>query len=307
MPIKTLKIHRLKWINISSLSGEDVKYLEKKFRFHPLDLKDCLEGVQQPKMDVYRNYLFMIFHFPVFDSEKQRVSIRSLNVFLGKNFLITITSDSDELLGDLFSKMRKTAKRAIRHDPFKNNAGYLLYKIIDSRYHKSLPVINEMAHYLNEVEEEVYSNRNKEATANLAIIRRNILNLRSILEPQLKMVDKLVNIKNPALSDKLPVYFDDVHDYLANMWSALENYRDTIDSLYNTNESFINQKTNEVIKTLTIISVALLPMTLIASIYGMNVEGLPFAEHPIGLWLVFLLMAGIVFGTIYFARKNDII
>ncbi|MCH7492042.1 magnesium transporter CorA family protein [Patescibacteria group bacterium] len=307
MPIKSLKIHRLKWINISSLSGEDVKYLEKNFRFHPLDLKDCLEGVQQPKLDIYRDYLFIIFHFPIFDPEKQRISIQSLNVFLGTNYLITITRDSDELLGDIFSKMRKTAKRVVRYDQLKNNSGYLLYKIIDSRYHKSLPIINEMGRYLDEVEEEVYSNKNKEVTLNLAVIRRNIFNLRRILEPQLKMVEKLVNIKNPAIADKLPVYFDDVHDYLVNMWSALENYRDTIDSLYNTNESFINQKTNEVIKMLTIISVALLPMTLIASIYGMNVEGLPFAEHPIGLWLIFLLMAGIVFGSIYFAKKNDII
>lgn len=307
MPVQTLKIHKLTWVHISSLQERDVLFLEDNFHFHHLDMKDCLEGVQRPKLDTYRSYLFMIFHFPSYDAEIRRVGIRSLNVFLGKDFLVTITNEPDEYLDEHYKKLETKAQKNLPFDPFKNSAAYLLYKIIDERYHKSLPVVNDIARHLNEVEEDVYSNRNKDATTNLAVIRRNILSLRRIMEPQLKMVDRLVNIDNAAVPPKLQVYLDDVHDYLENMWAAMENYRDTVDSLYNTNESFINQRTNEVIKALTVISVALLPMTLVASIYGMNVTGLPFADHPIGVWLIFALMAGMVFGAIYFARRNNII
>ena len=307
MAFKSIKMKRLRWIYISPITRKDIVYLEKNFNFHPLDLKDCREGVQRPKLDIYKDYLFMIFHFPVFDKQTRRVGVKSLNIFMGNNFIITLTNNKIKFLDEYYAKLEGLVKRHLPFDPLKNNSSYMLYKIIDKLYHKDLPVINEIGYYLREVEEEVYSDKNKSATKNLAIIRRNVLNLRRLLEPQLKMVDRLVNMKTSLISERLSVYYDDVHDYLENMWAVLESYRDTLDSLYNSNESLINQKTNEVIKILTIISVALLPMTLVASIYGMNVEGLPFADHPIGLWVIFLLMGAMVGVSIYIAKKNNMI
>ncbi len=307
MPPKVVQLHKLRWIHINPITDGDIGYLEEHFPFHPLDLKDCREGVQRPKLDIYQEYLFMILHFPTFERQKRRVGILSLNVFLGKDYIITASSAPGDFLEDYFKNFRERAKDGATYDALENSPGYLLYKVLDNLFHEHLPVINDIGVSLNEVEEEVYSDSNKEATTNLAIIRRNILTLRRTLEPQLKMVDKLVHMRQPFFNEKLAVYFDDVHDYMENMWTALESYRDALDSLYNTNESLINQKTNEVIKTLTVISVALLPMTLVASIYGMNVEGLPFADHPIGVWVVFFILAGIVMGSIYFAKRNKII
>ncbi|MFA5134288.1 MAG: magnesium transporter CorA family protein [Patescibacteria group bacterium] len=307
MPIKFNKIYNLRWVHITDITDEDIEYLEENFKFHPLDIKDCREGVQRPKLDIYSGYLFMIYHFPIYDERTRRVHVSSLNVFLGIDYLITLTTEPDKSLNDYFARMQKKVKRGFKFDELKNNPAYLLYKIIDMRYRQSFSVINVVAEQLSVVEEEVYSSRNKAATTNLAIIRRNILNLRRLLEPQIKMIDRLVHLKGQLIPDRLSVYYDDVHDYIENTWAAFEGYRDTVDGLYSTNESMINQKTNEVIKTLTLISVALLPMTLVASIYGMNVEGLPFADHPIGLWVVFVLMGCIVLTSIYFARRNNMI
>jgi magnesium transporter len=307
MAIRIAKMLRFRWISICSITEEDIGYLEKHFCFHHLDYKDCYEGVQRPKLDVYKYYLFMIFHFPTFDERTRRVGIRSLNVFLGKNYIVTLSSQKDKYLQGYFLRARKQKRPSVPYHSLINLSGYKLYKILDIEYRKSLRVINEIGRGLSEVEEEVFLEKNKQVTKNLAIIRRNILNLRRILDPQIKMIDRLVNMKSKLVPEALSVYFDDVHDYLENMWSALDNYRDTINGLYDTNESFINQKTNHVIKMLTVISVALLPVTLIASIYGMNVTGLPLANHPIGLWMVFVIMAGIVAGSIYFAKKKKII
>lgn len=304
MALKSLTMKKLRWIYISPITKKDLALLEKDFNFHPLDLKDCREGVQQPKIDIYKEYLFMIFHFPVFDKQTRRVGIRSLNIFIGNNFIITLTNNKIKFLDEYYAKLERLVKERLSFDPLKNNSSYMLYKIIDQLFHKHLPAINDIGYYISDVEEEVYSDKNKEATRNLAIIRRNILNLRRLLAPQLKILDRLVDLRATFIPEKLSVYYDDVDDYLENMWSTLESYGDALDSLYNTNESLINQKTNEVIKTLTIISVALLPMTLVASIYGMNVTGLPFANHPIGLWVIFVLMGAIVLGSIYLAKKN---
>jgi len=307
MAIKIATMERMRWVNISPITEKDIGYLGKEFHFHPLDLADCREGSQRSKLDVYRWYLFMILHFPIFDKETRRVGFRSLNVFVGRNYLVTATNDTINRLNDYFQKTEKRIEGQSGKDPLRGSSSFLLYKIIDMLYRRTLPVINEIGHYLSTTEEEIFSGHNKEATADLAIVRRNILNLRRILEPQLKMVDRLVNMKTVVHSEKLSVYYDDVHDYMENMWSILGNYQDTVNGLYSTNESMVNQKTNEVIKILTLISVALLPMTLIASIYGMNVEGLPFADHPIGLWIIFLLMVGIVWAAIYIAKKNRLI
>ena len=301
------KLPNLNWTHICPIREEDIGYLEKNYNFHHLDIKDCREGVQRPKIDIYQDYIFAIFHFPTYNKKKRRVNIKSLNVFVGKDFLITLSPERDRFLESLSLRARQKTSKKISPDIMANGSAYLLYKILDVLYRKYLPLINKIGHQVNHIEEEVYSGKNKIANLDLAISRRNIINLRRIIEPQLKILSKLVHMDSKVISSSLSIYFDDVDDYIENMWAALENLRESVDGLYNTNESFINQRTNEVIKVLTIISVALLPLTLIASIYGMNVVGLPFADHPTGLWIIFFLMGGMVAGSIYFAKKNNMI
>ncbi len=301
------KLPQASWIHISPIQEDDIIYLEKNYQFHHLDIKDCKEGVQRPKIDIYKDYIFVIFHFPVYNKKKRRVNIKSLNVFLGKDYLITLSTERDRFLESLSLKARHRTNKKISPEIMENGPAFLLYKILDVLYRKYLPLINKIGNHISLIEDEVFSGKNKAANLNLAIRRRNILNIRRLLEPQLRILDKLVEMRNEIIPDNLSTYFDDVDDYVENMWSALDNYRETVDGLYNTNESFINQKTNEVIKVLTLISVALLPLTLIASIYGMNVVGLPFAGHPIGLWIIFFLMGGMVAASIYFAKKNKMI
>ncbi|XOU94034.1 MAG: magnesium transporter CorA family protein [Candidatus Kerfeldbacteria bacterium] len=307
MARQVANLPKLNWVHISPVTGEDIGFLEKNYKFHHLDLKDCREGVQRPKIDIYKDYLFIIFHFPIYNKKTKKVNIKPLNVFLGRNFLITLSGDKDRFLENLILRTRKKINKKISQDILDGSSGYLLYKILDVLFRKTLPVVNKIGNQLAVVEHEVYTGKNKEATRDLAISRRNILNLRRILDPQLKIMDKIVEMRNDFLTEVLSTYFDDVDDYIENMWSALDNYREVVDGLYNTNESFINQKTNQVIQVLTIISVALLPLTLIASIYGMNVTGLPFANHPIGIWIIFIVMGGMVAGSIYFAKKNKMI
>ncbi|MDP2684310.1 MAG: magnesium transporter CorA family protein [bacterium] len=307
MAPRIAKLPKLNWTHISPILEEDIGYLEKNYKFHYLDIKDCREGVQRPKMDIYKHYIFAIFHFPIYNKKKKRVNIKSLNVFVGKDFLITLSPEKDRFLESLSLRARQKTSKQLSSDITDNGAAFLLYKILDVLYRKYLPLINKIGNQISHIEDEVYSGKNKIANLDLAISRRNIINLRRILEPQLKIMSKLVHMDNKVISSSLSIYFDDIDDYIENMWAALGNHRESVDGLYDTNESFINQRTNEVIKVLTIISVALLPLTLIASIYGMNVVGLPFADHPTGLWIIFFLMGGMVAGSIYFAKKNNMI
>ncbi|MFC1663279.1 magnesium transporter CorA family protein [Patescibacteria group bacterium] len=307
MSVQIARANKLKWTYIERASNRDIEYLRDKFQFHPLDLKDCLSKTQRPKIDVYPAYLFLVFHFPRYDREKRRVESQQLNIFVGRNYVVTVSGPRLPVLAEYYSQWKEKTSKKLIYNKLKNNSGYLLYKIISELFDESLPVIDIIGLYINKVEEDVYSEDSRNAAHEIAVVRRNVMNFRSLLEPQIPIIDKLVNIRKTFLSRDLSVYYDDVHDYIEKTSMTLNNYREIIANLHDTNESIISQRTNDVMKTLTMISVALLPLTLMASIYGMNITGLPFADHPFGLWVVFGIMFIFVVVTVIVSRKKNLI
>ena len=155
------------------------------------------------------------------------------------------------------------------------------------------------------VEQDIFGGeQDTNVVKKLAINRRNILNFRRIIDPQRYLIANLSHTRKPFLNEKTSLYFDNINDYLSKLWSIVETYRDTVNGLHVTTESLINQRTNKVIGVLTTISVALLPFTVLSSIYGMNIVGLPYAQNPLGVWLMFLGLAALVFITIVVMRKK---
>jgi len=304
---KTLTIHNVTWHHIEKTSAKDIQYLAEEFHFHPLDLQDCYSVSQRPKIDTYPNYLFLVFHFPLYDQKRNRIRAYELNVFIGKGYLITLTQDVIPLLAEYFSELQEKGKREPKLDRLKNSPGYLLYKVLDLLFGNVVRVLDTMSQMIVDTEEEVYSDETKQAAKDIGIVRRNVMNLRRHIQPQVGMLGQLVNMNASFLPKTLSVYFDDVHDNLERMWSMIETYKENIDGLHNTNESLINQKTSEVVKLLTIISVAFLPLTLLTGIYGMNITGLPYAEHPGAIFLFFGIALLFVGAIIYFSRRKDLI
>ena len=136
--------------------------------------------------------------------------------------------------------------------------------------------------------------QNTEIVKELAIYRRNILSLRRMIDPQRYLMANLSHIRKPFLNEETSLYYDDINDYLNKVWAIIDTYRDTIQGLHVTVESLITQRTNKVISALTVISVGLLPFTVLASIYGMNITGLPFATNPLWVWGMFGVLAALL-------------
>lgn len=104
MAIKKAKANRLTWTYIDRVSNRDIEYLRSNFKFHPLDLKDCMSKTQRPKVDSYSNYLFLVFHFPKYDREKRRVESHQLNVFVGDKFVVTVSSSHLPVLAEYYNQ-----------------------------------------------------------------------------------------------------------------------------------------------------------------------------------------------------------
>ncbi len=306
MARKIIKFNKTTWVNIDDFTVAEREFLKKEYDFHPLDLKDCFELEQNPKLDIYDDYVFLILHFPQFNKSLNRISFDPVAVFLGKDFVITIHQKFKKMK-KIFYLCQQNAK--IKKDFLDFGADYALYKLIYYFLSESNePIINNLKKRIKDIEVAIYEDKKrKRSVREIAIVRRNILNLRSLVEPQKFVLKSLSLLNNSAIiSPDLKVYFDDINDYISRVWMITSNHKELLDGLNETNESLISYQTNQIITTLTVISVALLPLTLFSSVYGMNIS-LPFAHHPGVVWAMFAAIFLIIFVIlIYLKKKNKV-
>ncbi|MDP3995292.1 MAG: magnesium transporter CorA family protein [Patescibacteria group bacterium] len=302
--MKSITHNKITWRHFDDNSTATIKALEKDFEFHKLDMEDVSSGPQQPKTDFYKNYLFAIFHFPGYNKEEERIHVFELDVFLGPDYVITVSKGDSGALKDICSQIENDDE--FREEMMGEGAGFFLYKLVDALTETSWSVIRKISSQMGDIEEEIYSEETGKRTVwRIALIRRNLIRLRRILNPQLVVLASLVHADMPYLKKELSLYFDDVQDTLNRLQAITSGNVEVMNTLHNVNESLISQRTNEVIKLLTLISVSLLPMTLLTGFYGMNVEALPFVGHPNIVWLIFgALFAIILVFLVIFKRKD---
>ena len=306
MAIRIIKQKNLTWANIDKVDEEALKYLMENYNFHHLDLEDLQSEAQTPKLDVYKNYLFVVLQFPTWQLHSRTISTQEIDMFLGDEYLITIQhTKSKEMKNFFFRCMRN---RKIKSDWMNKSSGYLLNRIIESLFSNSEPILNNMGRQISKLEEEVFSKEPDVKTVReLAIHRRNILNFRRIIDPQRYLISNLTHTRKPFLDESLTLYFNNINDYLSKIWSIIENYKETVDGIHVTVESLIARRTNRVVATLTAISVALLPLTLLSGIYGMNIDNLPFAHNPLYVWIMFLSLATFISVILIILRKKRLL
>ena len=195
--------------------------------------------------------------------------------------------------------------RKIKAEWMKKDSGYLLYHLLESFFRQSRPLLNRLGKELSSIEKEIFSGRqNTDSVKHLAVIRRNVLSLRRIIDPQKYLIGTLSHTRKNFVDESHTIYFDNITDYLNKIWAITDTYRDTISGLHVTVESLINQRTNNVISALTVISVSLLPLTLLSGIYGMNISGLPFANNPMFVWIMFATLTIIILITIFIMKRK---
>jgi len=306
MAIRVIKQKNLTWINIDKVDNEALKYLMENYNFHHLDLEDLQSEIQTPKLDVYKNYLFVVFQFPSWQPHDKSIIPQEIDVFLGDGYLITIQHTKSKEMKNFFYRCMRNRK--IKVDWMSKNSGYLLNRIIESLFSNTGPLLNNLGRQISKLENEIFSKEpDGRVVKELAIHRRNILNIRRIVDPQRYLVSNLTHTRKPFLDESLTLYFDNVNDFLAKIWSIIENYKETIEGLHVTVESLLTRRTNRVVAALTAISVALLPLTLLSGIYGMNIDNLPFAHNPLYVWLMFLSVATFIIVVLVIMKKKRLL
>jgi magnesium transporter len=291
----------LRWINIERPRSLEQAWMQEHFDFHALDYEDVRSRNQRPKIDEYDDYLFIVLHFPRYDKKVARLNAAEVDFFVGPDFLITLPNEPVERVEDLFERCRTNEQ--FRDELFSKGSGYLLYKIVDDCVDAAFPMLGKIGNKLERIEEAIFEGEDEDVVRDISNVKQEIINFRKIVRPQRVAFRDLERNKARYIAEDLDIYFDDIIDASERGWDMLENFKEVVEGLEATNESAIAHRANETFRVLTAISLIFLPLTLIASLFGMNVH-VPFEESPHAFYIILGVMLAIVIGVAAFFKRR---
>ena len=290
--IESIECQGMTWVDIKQPTQAETDYLKEKYGFPDLDLDDCLRRVHRPKIDEREDYLFMMFHFPVFERRAQVIRPSQVSLFLGKGYLVTLHEGNLEPLVRLFDDCRRDENTRIEY--MARGPAHLLYHILDRLVIYCFSILNKIGDSLQAIEEQVFGVAGRETVRDISTLRRNIISFRRLIKSQTEVFELLEQREWPIIKGETEVYFGDIAGHSRKMRDEIDDYKEVIEGLSDTHSTVTTSQTNKVVKALTIISTIMLPLTLIASVFGMHLEHLPLSQSPVAFLIVILVMVVIV-------------
>jgi magnesium transporter len=295
------------WIDIAKPSRDEMKKLAERFPFHELNLEDCLSKIQIPKIDRYEDHVFVILNFPTLEKEKIPRSSQ-LAAFVGSNYMVTIHQDELKPVSEIFQQCAQSDKA--RQELMGRSAGYLLHSIIDALTDDLLNLVRKIVGNIEDIEDVVFDEQ-QNAAGEISYIRRQITALRRIAIPLKRTLSEISAKDIRRFSEEdLTLYFDDVNDHIDKVLDTLEESRETIEIYKDTDFLHGTDRSNKILAILTIVFTLSIPVTIISSLYGMNVD-IPAIEDEslkfIGRYTTFVVIviassAGAVAMALYFHK-----
>jgi magnesium transporter len=264
----------LLWIDFEGEPDEAAEpILTSIFRFHPLAVDDALKQSHSPKVDDWEDYLYIVLN-ALEMSDDLKAKISELDVFLGRNYIVTHHDYPLSCIDKTFQASLRDSRHAT------NGADHLLYKLIDMLVADYMPVVEKMDDKIDEIEDKVLGNPRQEMIQEIFALKRALQVMRRILAPQREVLNKLARDDYQLIDPKDRIFFRDVYDHLVRMHDLNESMRDLVSGTLDTYLSAVNNRMNEIMKTLTIITTLFMPLTFITGFFGMNFFG-PSVDLPV--------------------------
>jgi magnesium transporter len=294
------------WVD---LQGETEEHLSEAkdvllnvFKFHSLTVEDCVETRNQPKVEAFEKYLYFIVHgIKPGETNPANFVTKELDGYLGSNFVVTFHVQRFRSI--------KTVKQQIRSSTFVcgRGAAYLCHRILDELVDLYMPIVDDYDNAINNLEDRVMDPRrgNNVMLGDIMDLRRSVARLKRISSRQLEVLYRMSHGEFPQIPENVLPFFRDVHDHLQRISDLSESYRDLVAGLFDIHFAVVGNRTNDVMKTLAVLSAIILPLSLLAGIYGMNFENMPELKTEFGYYMTLGLMLLItVVLLIYFWRRG---
>jgi len=296
LPDKSLTI----WVDMHKPSEDDDHVLLDVFKFHPLSVDDCRADRHHPKVEEFPDYLYFILHGVTAKTDSEQFTTIELDGFLGPNFVVTYHHEEFRSINSV--------KQTVRSSPVACQRGpaYLLYQILDQLVDFYTPVLDDFDESIVKLEDEIFAlvTPDNSILEQIQNLKRSILRLRRISGKQLNILYRISHGDFKLISPEMMPYFRDIHDHLVRITDLAESYRDLIGGALDSYLSVVSNRTNDIMKVLTIFSAVMLPLTFIAGLYGMNFDNLPELHFQYSYFVVIGVMATVAIGMLAFFRRK---
>lgn len=289
------------WINICGIDDiQTIEWVGRRFGLHPLLLEDIMSSGQRSKLDDYKDNIYIVVKMLTYNDEKQQVEDEQVSLVLGKNFLISFLESKNNVFAPIYERLRPDNSRLRQR-----GVDYLCYTLIDCLVDNYFLILEKVDGKLETLEDELIKSPTPKTPQKIQRAKREITLLRKSVWPMREVISNFRRIETPLIQDTTKLYIHDVYDHTIQAIDAIESFRDIVAGMLDIYLSNISQRMNEIMKVLTVVSTIFVPLTFIASIYGMNFDNIPELHWHYGYYEVLALMAIVTLGMLYyFKRKN---
>jgi magnesium transporter len=271
----------LRWVDLCHQDEATLALLGERFSLHPLTIEDCLHFDQRPKLETYDGYLFLVMQGFQIDWERiADAEALELHIFIGDGFLVTVHEHPFPALDTVWNRMTGDPRQA------GNRSDQLCYLVADMVVDSYFPLLDELELRLDDLEDRVLEHKQAVGLGEILDFKRLLINLRKILSPQRDVLALLAKHGDGIVSERVSIYFRDVYDHVLRLHESVESVRELVGNIRDAHLWNASQRTNEIMKRLTILSAIFLPLTFITGFFGQNFEGLPFDSHSLMLLML---------------------
>ncbi|WP_339254932.1 magnesium/cobalt transporter CorA [Sporosarcina sp. FSL W8-0480] len=282
------------WVDFDRPSEEESELLRSYFDFHPLAIEDCLGRLQRPKMDYYDGYTFFVLHSICSDD----LEAEELNMFLGKNFIVTFHRGKLQEMEKARELILTTSKT------WDQGHKFITYQIIDKVVDQYFPILYNIEDHLDEIDEELSPRTVHLSMDYVFEVRSDLLRLRRTIFPMRELLYRMLNSQRLHFSQQEQAYFSDVYDHLIRLGDMIDSNRELTADIRDSQLSINSNRMNSIMTTLTIISSIFIPLTFIVGVYGMNFDHMPELHWRHGYLIVIIVMALIALSMIVWFKKK---
>jgi len=285
--IKNFEYKNIKWIDIKNPSTNEVEDLREEFQLQ-LTAAELIEPAPRPKVDLYDNHIFLILNFPVLNLKTNKIKTREIDFILGKDYIITSHYENIEALHDL-PEIFKYESLLITTNK-KLHAGYLFFLIVRHLYSSLENEIDYLTQHLEKIEESIFRGKQHEMVTHLSILGRQIIDLRRSIKNHSQILSSFESAATDFYGKEFYHYISSISGEYNKMWDTTELLKDSLIELRITNDSLLTTRTNDIMKFLTIMAFVTFPLSLLASIFGMNTINTPIIGNEFDFWMIIGVM-----------------
>ncbi len=288
------------WLRVQGVHDiAPLKHIATGFDLHPLVLEDLVNTEQRPKVEDYEQYIFLVLKHITWHETTRTIQTEQISLILGQNFVLSFQEGNHDVFHTIQTRL-KNGKSGIRT----HGSDYLFYALLDAVVDNYFFVLEALGEEIEDLEERVMNQTGQESLHYLHELKREMIVLRKSVWPLREVVGRLSREESSFVHQTTRVYLRDVHDHTVQVIETIETYREMLTGILEIYLTSLSNKLNEIMKVMAMIATLFIPLTLIASIYGMNFKNMPELEWTWGYPLVLAVMGICAGGMMLFFRKR---